>query len=131
MTANETKSVGSLKAYAGAQAIYLRRNGVYADDFRKLESEYPDNPLLDKIIVSADGPDAPPYSGYYITDLSKGLNHDFEYAIVSHPTKYDESGVLSFYTDQSANIWQKDLGGETLSQSMRDPVAEEWQLTGN
>jgi len=124
-------AVGALKAYGGAQAIYRRRNGVYADDFRKLESEYPANPLLDKVIVSADGPYAPPHAGYYYVDLSEELNHEFEYAIVSHPQKYDSSGVMSFYTDQSYNIWQKDMEGKTLTQPMRDPSAEGWQLIGN
>ena len=59
VASNEIRAVAALKAYASAQLAYLRRNSRYADDFVKLYSDNPANPLLPVFDSTASRTDLP------------------------------------------------------------------------
>ncbi len=125
MAANETRAIGALKAYNSAQNMYRRRKGTFTNTFAKLESDYTANPLLDKSICVATK--AAPYSGYYFGEADSNVNWTFQYNLGAAPSVYNTSGLMSFITDQSANIWQKDTTVDTLPSALPDAT---WILSG-
>ena len=130
MAANETKAVGALKAYGSAQAIYQRRKQVYANDFTLLNT---DMALIDSSFAGAKKGLATevPYSGYLFVDLLTGLNYNYEYALGAEAAAYDKTGVMTYFTDQTGVMWQKDTGaGFTGTTVPTAPDANGWAVVG-
>ena len=126
---NDTKAVGALKGYGVAQAIYQRRTGLYAGHLLDLNEKMD---ILDAPMANATSP-AYPYSGYYFVSPLPELSEyelKYKYALAAIPARYDLTGVLTLYTDQTGTIDQKDLGGALFTSLPKDPEAEGWTLLG-
>lgn len=67
-------------------------------------------------ILASQGPHAPGGSRNYIVDGKMTAG----FAFVAYPAEYHSSGVMTFITDQSGTIYEKDLGPNTtkLAQEM-------------
>lgn len=131
----ETKAIGALKAYGGAQYLYREKFGKFAILLNTLSKPFGDRPcLLEPAIAEADGREGKTYPGYIFFTPDYSIEHldwQKEYSLVAQPAEYDKTAVLTFYTDQQGLIWMKDLYGRRLDRLPADPAAEGWVNTGD
>jgi hypothetical protein len=78
-------------------------------------------------ILEGQGPSAP--GGAYSYLIGDKMSRGF--ALIAWPTKYDDTGVMSFMISHEGQVFEKDLGpgGEKLAQSMKrfDPD-DSWKI---
>lgn len=118
---NELMAIDTFTAFNQAQKLYHDANGKYAAHIVSTQGAkdglyYPksgsDVSPLEQVIggaaaVSAAHLKGTPWFGYYYTLT---LQSDGGYAYTAWPASYDNSGVMSFWSDESGQIYEKDLG---------------------
>jgi prepilin-type N-terminal cleavage/methylation domain-containing protein len=121
LVANETSAIAALRAYAGAQAVFLNtdhdRDGIleYADEFRDLYyTEVDGEPIafIDKAFADAADTSSP-RGGYFFEDLSEHevygpFDYASQFALSALPARYGGSGVNTLVIDRAGIVYQKD-----------------------
>jgi prepilin-type N-terminal cleavage/methylation domain-containing protein len=138
ISANECSAVASLRAYTGAQAIYILtdfdQDGYceYSDDFQKLHYTMRNNQPLALIEKSfADAVDAPSANkGYFFENLTThavegDIDFSYDYGLCALPKQYDVSGRNSYVVNVFGIVYQTDQGSnESLGGEYPDIEAD-------
>lgn len=118
---NELMAIDTFDAFNRAQKLFHDANGKYASKLVSSQGSkdglyYPksgsDVSPLEQVIGSAAAVTSThlkgtPWFGYYYTLT---LGSDGGYTFTAWPATYRTSGVMSFWSDESGQIYEKDLG---------------------
>ncbi len=124
----EINSVGSMRAYAEAQAMFhserFQRGGTlgYATPYTLLKSHLDGSgqsiDLIDTAFAAAEGPGAPPKHGYVFLDMKtiggEPINWVDDFALCGTPARYGKTGCRTFIVKTGGTVWGKDLGESRL-----------------
>lgn len=139
----EFNSVGSMRAYAEAQAMFhserVQGFGVlkYATPYTRLYTcaDGSGNPvgIIDTAFAGAQGPNGAPKHGYLFLDMKtiggKSINWVDDYALCGTPARYGRTGCRTFIVNADGTVWGKDLGeSKFLEDFPADPAAEGWVI---
>lgn len=119
---NELMAIDTFSAFNRAQKIYHDANGKYATHLVSTQGGkdglyYPksgsDVSPLEQVVgngaasVASAHLKGAPWFGYYYT---MSLQSDGGYTYAAWPVTYNTSGVMSFWSDDSGQVYEKDLG---------------------
>ena len=129
--ANELEAIQNMKDYVKAQQEFAQMNkGIYAQKFLSDEGKknglywassnpQDQSPMGSKVGKAvAEGykaPDGNPvliYHGYYYRMLP---THGKNFGLIAYPSKWDDSGVMTFLVNQDGQVLQKNLGKDTAT----------------
>jgi hypothetical protein len=117
-------AVGSMRAYASAQSMYIRNDWdgdgrlEYAASFTRLYEEKDSNgvpiQLIDQVFAEAEGLGGKPKQGYLFQDMKtiggKPIDWKKDFALCAIPATYDRDGRCTLIVSKNGTVWCKDLG---------------------
>jgi len=136
LAVNEVSAIAGLRTYGGAQNIFCRTD---YDNDGVLEYCGPSNPegpsftylnttvvggqkidFIDGAMAAATSPGTAKV-GYYYVDISSGsdgIAYDAtrQYGLCAVPAEYGGAGINTFVVDEAGIIYQKDNGGQPVTQ---------------
>jgi prepilin-type processing-associated H-X9-DG protein len=143
MAANESAAIAAMRTYAGAQNIFHRTDydgdGIleYCGPGQQGEKEEHVSytflntakvngmpiELIDSAFANArlGAPGAKPKAGYYFIEITKDAdgndyNAAFCYGLCAVPAQYNRSGLNTFVIDVQGTVFQRDNGGQPVTQ---------------
>jgi len=108
----------------------------YAPNYRNLYYQPDQNgrpvAIISKPMADASGPGGVSWNGYLFVDITGDVNgpynYKFEFGACAYPANYKEFNGITYITNATGYIYQKDTGGKPITVWPKDLKKASWKM---